>query len=194
MENLQGEIWKPIIYQGIDYTGLYEVSNIGRVKSVGYGREKILKHGLNGNPRYAFVVLWLNKKPKIRAIHRLVISSFLGEIKKGSHIDHKNSNRLDNRLSNLIEITKRQNMSKERTIKSGFPTGVRMDRGFFQSQISLNSKIFFLGRYESVETASRAYQIALSLHEQGNNWNIVLGKIDEYRVSIGLKPVKRRNQ
>ncbi len=73
--NLMIEIWKDI--KG--YKGLYQVSNLGRVKSLERksdvdGRlikSKILKTGLN-NPGYKFLVLRKNGISKNRMIHRLV--------------------------------------------------------------------------------------------------------------------------
>ena len=54
------EIWKDI--EG--YEGLYQISNMGRVKSLNYkrtGREKILKLGKN-KKGYLLVCLWKNSK------------------------------------------------------------------------------------------------------------------------------------
>ena len=64
------EIWKDI--KG--YEGLYQVSNLGRLKSLNYKnseKERILKYGIN-TQGYLIVCLCVNKQRKIFAVHRLV--------------------------------------------------------------------------------------------------------------------------
>ena len=94
------EIWKDVP----NYEGLYQVSNLGQVKSLRFKKEKLLKPCENGN---FDVVLNLrkNKKPTNWQVKHIVAAAFLGyERKKGmtvGYIDKEN----DNRLSNLF-ITK----------------------------------------------------------------------------------------
>lgn len=72
------EVWKPI--KG--YEGLYEVSNMGRVRSLrnnhGNYREKILKQQDNGDG-YLQVTLYKDGKAKHFTVHRLVAMAFCGE-------------------------------------------------------------------------------------------------------------------
>ena len=69
------EIWKDIT----GYEGLYQVSNLGRVKSLSYRgsrREKMLKP-LKNREGYLFVILYKNSEVKHFTIHRLVANAFI---------------------------------------------------------------------------------------------------------------------
>lgn len=112
------ELWKPVA----EYEGLYEVSNLGRVKSVqrfvvsqGVKRtrknyimkEKILKqfnsHG------YLRVCLTKNGISKFYLVHRLVLESFIGPCPQGCETRHLNNDPSDNRLINLCYGTHSEN-------------------------------------------------------------------------------------
>lgn len=110
------EIWKPIP----DYEGLYEVSNLGRIKSIpkkvknssGSFRflpEKNKKIYTNRNG-YKIVNLSKNNKSKTHTVHRLVAKAFIGD--SDMHIDHINNIKTDNRLENLQYCTARENTIK----------------------------------------------------------------------------------
>lgn len=97
------EFWKDI--KG--YEGLYQVSNLGRVKSLsridarGWNRkEKILKatktkHG------YLQLSLRKNKKERKYLIHRIVAESFLENKYNYSDVNHIDEDKTNNKLSNL---------------------------------------------------------------------------------------------
>lgn len=94
------EIWKPI--KAFPY---HRISNLGRVKSYIGARPKVLKGGINSHG-YRIVALAENKK---LYIHRLVLEAFVGLCPKGYVTNHKNGNKLDNRLENLEWITPSEN-------------------------------------------------------------------------------------
>ena len=100
LENLEGEIWLSI--EG--YEGLYEVSNMGRVKSLrdGYGnpREKILKQAKMKNG-YLYVQIWKDRKVKNCKVHRLVAIAFIPNPNNYPTVNHNNEIKTDNRVSNL---------------------------------------------------------------------------------------------
>lgn len=99
----KNEIWKPVL----NYEGLYEVSNFGRVKSLISG--KILKPRKR-NDGYLSVVLCENGKTKMFYVHRLVYSAFNGEIPAGLQVNHINDkDKTDNRLCNLNLMTPKEN-------------------------------------------------------------------------------------
>ena len=149
------EIWKKI--KGFES---YEVSNYGNVKSLKNKNEKILKANMSAN--YLKVTLSENGKLKNFRIHQLVAICFLNHIPNNLKevIDHKDSNNLNNHVDNLRIISHRQNMSKERTLKSGLPVGVSYQKRHkkYYAQIKINNKSYHFGSYNTLEEASIAYQ------------------------------------
>lgn len=129
VQNLENEIWKPV--KG--YESRYEVSNMGRVKSLSYqrtGEERLLSQVcMSGN--YLGVSLWKNNKEKRFMVHRLVYEAFHGYLPKfvvtmkgdeRMEVNHINEIKTDNRLENLELITCTQNNNhgthKQRIAKS----------------------------------------------------------------------------
>ena len=104
MKILEKEIWKDIP----NYFGLYQVSNLGRVKSF-YGlKEKILKPRLN-NKGYYKIGLRKQSIRKFYLVHRLVWEAFNGQIPEGLQVNHINEIKSDNRLGNLNLMTCKEN-------------------------------------------------------------------------------------
>ena len=103
------EIWKDI--EG--YEGLYQVSNLGRVRSLyyqGHKREKILKTSRYSND-YLKVTLCKNSdNHKDYMVHRLVAQAFIPNTNNYPQINHIDSNRQNNCVSNLEWCTASQNI------------------------------------------------------------------------------------
>lgn len=104
------EIWKPIK----NYEGIYEVSNLGRVRRIrpfpgATFKGRILKP-CRANNEYHVVNLCDNCKQKVFLIHRLVAAAFVGQCPEGKEVNHKNGNRLDNRAENLEYMTRKENI------------------------------------------------------------------------------------
>src|SRR3990167_9197731 len=83
------------------YEGLYEVSNMGDVRSVRRGRN------LKPWPRSGYPSVRLGKNSKWRTVHRLVLLAFVGQ--SALHANHKNGHKSDNRLTNLEYCTQQAN-------------------------------------------------------------------------------------
>lgn len=106
MENIKiTEQWKDIY----GYEGIYQVSNLGRVKSLKCGKERILKSCVNGFG-YHLVNLYLNKGYKSLYVHRLVATAFIDNPNNRREIDHINRDKNDNRACNLRWVTRKENM------------------------------------------------------------------------------------
>lgn len=100
------EVWKPIP----GYEGLYEVSDLGRVKSIKYGKEMILRPGKT-RKGYLRVGLYKDEKRKYLYVHRLVWEAFNGPIPKGMQINHLSEEKTDCRLENLSLVSCRENIN-----------------------------------------------------------------------------------
>ena len=160
---LQNEIWRPI--EGFPD---YEVSDLGRVRSLKFGKVKILRAGDNGRG-YCLVVLINNGLRKNKTVHRLVASAFLGASEL--QVDHIDRSKTNNCLSNLRYCTNRQNktyscLASETSSKY---TGVSWSKRYkkWASRILINNKKIWLGCFDDERTASQAYQNALKIHNAG---------------------------
>lgn len=97
------EEWKDI--KG--YEGLYQVSDMGRVKSFKKEKGYILK--TNGRP-YPGVFLYKDSTRKRVNVHILVAEAFLDKVEGKNQINHKDANKTNNMLSNLEWSTQRENI------------------------------------------------------------------------------------
>lgn len=157
---MENEIWKPIK----SHEGIYEVSNLGRVKSLKFGKSIILKYGIS-TTGYKFVNLRNNNKTKSRTIHQLIAEAFLNHIPCGYEIviDHINDNKLDNRLVNLQLVTNRFNSLKAQGKYSSRFKGVNWSKSSqkWVARIYINGKTKYLGRFLLEEDAANAYKLEL---------------------------------
>lgn len=154
---MKKEIWKDI--EG--YEGCYQVSDLGRVKSLKWGKERILNAGHDGGG-YLIVGLCKNGKQKVYKPHQLVAIYFHNHTPCGMKlvVHHKNENITDNRAVNLEIVTNRDNISKSKTGYSSKHIGVYWVeyRGRWAAQISIDGKSTYIGYYKKEIDASNAYQ------------------------------------
>lgn len=103
------EEWRPIP----GFVGLYEASSEGRIRSIaqrsGTSPGRIFKRGTNG-ARYHAIRLCGPTGHLNTRVHRVVALAFLGDPPSLAHeVNHKNGNKLDNRVGNLEWVTKGDN-------------------------------------------------------------------------------------
>ena len=110
-----GEEWKPVV----GYEGLYEVSSLGRVKSLPRNTTHggIMKPYINGRNGYAYIRLTKDGKPTQRRVHKLVMMAFdprpTGNYyDKNFTINHIDGDKTNNNLSNLEWCTQSENQIK----------------------------------------------------------------------------------
>ena len=112
---MEEEIWKAIP----DYEGLYEISNIGRVRSLNYlhrGFVKILKLSAK-NGKYIKVTLYNREgNPKTLRVHRIVAMVFLPEpTPKQTQVNHIDGDKQNNNVENLEWVSPQQNVNNPNT-------------------------------------------------------------------------------
>ena len=154
------EIYKDVV----GYEGVYQVSNLGNVKSFRYGKERQMKQSKDSSG-YLVIGIRLNNVPKIRRVHQLVAESFLNHTRCGYKlvVNHIDFNKTNNKLDNLEIVTQRENSNQKHLKSSSKYIGVSWSksRNKWVALIYLNGKHKNLGRFNDELEASKAYQKAL---------------------------------
>lgn len=169
MKDKNKEIWKDI--KG--YEGVYQISNLGNVKSIGRKiihasgfytkKSKIRKLKIN-NKGYLEIALFNNKKIEYWLLHRLLYITFLGELIPKMVIDHIDNDPLNNKLSNLQQITYHENNSKDKwkyNLSSKY-IGVTIKNNKFIATIKIKGisyHIGVLGTEKEAFLAKKNYQL-----------------------------------
>ena len=133
------EYWKDVV----GYEGLYQVSNLGRVKSLERTiqrttnkqkiKERILSQGLS-TTGYKKVVLYKNKNRKNKKVHRLVAEAFIPNTENKRTVNHKNGIKTDNKFSNLEWATYSENM------KHAYSNNLNVNSEYQKQQTSLANR------------------------------------------------------
>jgi len=155
------------------YEGLYQISNLGNVKSL----DRLVKHPKSGYLRlkgrtlkktiskrgYETVCLYNNGYRLHLKVHQLVYEVFKNvKPNKYNHvIDHINNIKTDNRLCNLQKITVRENSSKDKDKSKTYSKylGVTWDKSVskWKSAIYLKGRNKHLGNFDNEIDAKNAY-------------------------------------
>ena len=117
------EEWKWIVYQGHDFTGKYQVSDQGRIRSVDrHDRAGVFHAGqiiqqrtrskqrTNSRTKYMSVTLWDNNVQVDAEVHRIVATMFLPRSDMQTYVNHKDGNGSNNRAENLEWCTNSENV------------------------------------------------------------------------------------
>lgn len=114
---MQSEVWKPVP----EFEGIYEVSNMGRVRRLSLASESVrrIHPHRNYGPRivggralrngYLYVDLSINNKQTRWAIHSLVLTVFKGERPNGMYGCHNDGDKRNNSVENLRWDTPTEN-------------------------------------------------------------------------------------
>lgn len=129
---MEQEIWKDIVFMHngvlIDYTGIYQVSNMGRLKSLArsrkckkggiyYYNELFLAGGFT-HKGYRVIRLMDNMKGRTFYVSRIVAKVFIPNPENKEEVNHKNGVVSDNRVENLEWCTPKEN------VRHAFATGL----------------------------------------------------------------------
>ena len=169
------EIWKD--FDG--YKGLYQVSNMGNVKSLernvwcgrGYYKapERILKPSKT-NWGYLRVTLYKDGKSKHYLVHRLVASAFCENPHGYNNVNHKDENKQNNKASNLEWCDSSYNNTyNDRAKKAG--RKLRNDPNRSKAVIAIDKITGLIIEFPSAHEASRQTKI-----NQGNISNCCIGR------------------
>lgn len=109
MCNSSIEVWKK--YK--EYNE-YEISNLGNVRTLKYGKIDILKPNITRG--YNRVKLRIDGKNKDFYVHRMVAEMFIPNPNNLPQIDHINTIRTDNRVENLRWCTAKENANNPLTL------------------------------------------------------------------------------
>ncbi len=110
------EEWRPVI----GYEGLYEVSDLGRVRSLDRvvlrsngaphpWKGQILKPSAHPKNGHLSVRLYQSDRGRTLEVHRLVGEAFLGPLPPGRETRHFDGDPANNRVRNLVYGTKSEN-------------------------------------------------------------------------------------
>jgi hypothetical protein len=166
-EELKNEIWKDIP----EYECLYQVSDLGRIKSL----ERYVKNRENGFRKvserilklasdkdgYKLTILSNCMEQTCKKVHRLVLLAFQGS--SNLQVDHINGIKDDNRLINLRYCTNRENLHFYVKDNSKHLLGVSLSKeGTWVSAIKINNVYYYLGKYRTERLAHNKYNKALT--------------------------------
>jgi len=173
-----------------NYDGVYEASDLGRVKSLsrivknypsGFRtkKPKILSNRA-GDKGYFRVVLSEDKRVKEFRTNVLIAIVFLNHTPCGHKIivDHKNNIKSDNRLCNLQLITQRVNASKDTTNKSGYVNICKIDNNNHRLSIAVKSNNIFIATSKDIDYLLKLREIAI------NNAHLFNGDKNEFRILV----------
>lgn len=181
----------------VGYEGLYQVSNLGNVKSlpreikgnnnIRLSKERILKACINkgrsgGYERY--ILVDSNGYKKNYSGHYLVVTNFIGNVdyEKNMVIDHIDGDKLNNHVNNLRIVTTRENTTicfrkNKHEMKTKY-IGVTKCKNHFIGKIYIKEEEcqIYLGQYKTAEEANDIYNEALNNYLNGD-WDIFYNEL-----------------
>ena len=151
------EIWKDVK----NYEGLYQVSSLGRIKSLSRLMERgkfthfskeVIMNGQLDKDGYNVFMLTLNRKQKLLKGHRIVAQAFISNHDNKPQVNHINGIKTDNRVENLEWNTNSENQLHSYKIGTSKKGG---EHGRAKKVLNIQTGIF----YDTISEAADAHNI-----------------------------------
>ena len=165
--------WHPFYYNG-EETNI-EVNELGEVRRVRKEWVKINRKKPFTIPKLiihrGYQRVWFSVKNigvKCMEFHKVMAIVFLNHTPCGYRlvIDHIDGNSLNNNIKNLRCVTHRVNMANRKN-KSKYGTGIKYTDGRYQANVGVDGRYVYIGRYNTSNEASEAYEQAVKQIEVG---------------------------
>ena len=158
--SLSGEEWRSVV----GFEGRYEVSNLGRVRSfVRYSRwqqvPRLMKPRISSRGYFMVRLKYGDGSSKADVVHRLVALAFIDGYKEGYVVNHKDENKLNNRVENLEWVSYRENTLYGSAI-SKMETKVLAEMAIEVERTDAIGEV--IARYKSISAASRSTGLSIS--------------------------------
>lgn len=165
------EIWKDVK----NYEGIYQISNLGRIKSLSRVfiqkngiekriKERILKQ-VKDSKGYYFVGLHKNSQILQYRVHRLIAEYFIPNEYNKPHINHKNGIKTDNQINNLEWCTVSENNQHAYT-NNGRISPMKNKKGILNKNskpvFQYNKNGDYINEFNAIADASRITKIQQS--------------------------------
>lgn len=161
MEN-RIEIWKPVV----GYEKFYEVSSLGRVRSLdrydsrGHRRSGCIRKLIMEKNGYLRITL----KDKKHFVHRLVAEAFIPNTENKLYIDHINTIRSDNRVENLRWVTIKENNNNPLTLKKHRNASLGNKNPRHRKVLQYDKYGKFIRKWETITEAETALNLTHKIH------------------------------
>jgi glycerol-3-phosphate cytidylyltransferase-like family protein len=150
------EVWKDIP----KYEGLYQVSNLGRIKRLfKNGKENILT-GTRDKDGYTKIILSKNQHKKHVRAHRLVAEAFLSNPENKPEVNHKDRNKQNN-VVNVDDLQGATTNLEWATCSENSNHCVRTGRRFHKRAVAQYTKdMKLLSKWNSIKEAGQTLKIS----------------------------------
>lgn len=155
------EIWKKI--KNFED---YEVSNLGRIRSLKRSKQKIMSLKFD-TKKYNIIGLCMNGKLSTKKVHRLVAEAFISNPKNKATVNHIDGNKTNNKVDNLEWLTNEENMAHAAKL------GLKKQKKGLESKqmkLSLEDILNIRDLYES--TQGKPYKERYSYSKLAKKYNV----------------------